>query len=155
MSDVTSIFDACAKGEPHGADHGKVALALSHLSKFQRRNGDVAASRTNAEEAVRVARKCGDNETLAICLLEGAKSFSDSGGPTPEAIPLLRETMHLRRHVVPHLLALLDSTRLLVKALEGLAADGHSGEAMAILDEELRTSPKDADLRRLRQKLAP
>jgi hypothetical protein len=138
-----------------GADHGKVALALSRLSRIQSKNGDVATSRTNAKEAIRVARKFDDNETLATCLLEAAKSFSDSGVPTPEAIPWLREAMHLRRHVVPHLLALSDSTRLLVKALEGLAADGHSGEAMAILDEELRTSPKDADLRRLRQKLAP
>jgi hypothetical protein len=50
---------------------------------------------------------------------------------------------------------MLDSTRLLVKALEGLAAEGHSDEAMAILEEELRVAPVDADLRRLRRKLAP
>jgi len=64
------------------------------------------------------------------------------------------EAMQLRRHTVPHMLALLDGTRLLVKALEGLAVEGHSGEAMAILDEELRVAPVDANLRRLRRKLA-
>jgi hypothetical protein len=63
--------------------------------------------------------------------------------------------MPLRRHTVPHMLALLDSTRLLVKALEGLAAEGRLDETRAILEEELRAAPVDADLRRLRRKLAP
>jgi hypothetical protein len=40
-----------------------------------------------------------------------------------------------------------------VKALEGLAADGQKDEVKAILEEELRQAPADADLRKLRRKL--
>lgn len=61
--------------------------------------------------------------------------------------------MAMRRHTVPHLLALLDSTRLLVKALEGMLANGREEEARSILEEELRQAPKDGDLRKLRGKL--
>ncbi len=131
------------------ADHVKIALAFSHLSKFQRLDKNFSGAKTNSQQAVAIARRCGDSETLATCLLEAAKSFSDSGIPTPEAIPLLRETMHLRRHIVPHLLALFDSTRLLVRALQALAAEGKQDEAKAILQEELKESPTDADLSNL------
>lgn len=71
----------------------------------------------------------------------------------PEAIPLLRESMQLRRHTVPHMLALLDSTRLLVKALEG--SDGRGDVAKAVLKEELKEAPVGADLRKLQRKLEP
>jgi tetratricopeptide (TPR) repeat protein len=129
-----------------GFDHAKLALACSRLSKFQHLNGDIYGSRTNAQRAVSIARRCGDPETLADCLLEGAKSFSQSGRPAPEAIPWLREAMDLRRRVVPHLLALLDSTRLLVKALEDLASEGKLDEAKTILEEELKQDPSEGDL---------
>ena len=69
--------------------------------------------------------------------------------PRPEAIPLLREAIRLRRHDVPHFLALTDSTRLLVRALRALAAEGKQEEAMAILEQELKEAPKDGDLLKL------
>ena len=68
---------------------------------------------------------------------------------TAEAIPLLREIMRLRRHDVPNFLALGDSTQLLVHSLRVLAAEGKQEEAMAILQEELKEAPKDAELLKL------
>ena len=127
----------------------KVALALYHLGMFYRHNKDFSEAQAKGRQAVAVARTCSDPKTLAVCLLDAAKSFNAAGRPTPEAIPLLREAMHLRRRVVPHLLALLDGTRLLVKALEGLASEGRQDEAKAILEEELKEAPIDADLLRL------
>ena len=88
-------------------------------------------------------------ETLAICLLDAGKAFCESSEPAPDAIPLLREAMLLRRNVVPHLLALSDSTQLLVRALQALAATGKQNEAEAILQEELKIAPTDAALQRL------
>src|SRR5688500_15967149 len=45
---------------------------------------------------------------------------------------LLRGTMRLRKNVVPHFLALSDSTQDLVRALQALAAAGKPDEAEAI-----------------------
>ena len=132
-----------------GHDHIKVALAFSRLGNFQRYNKQFGAGKTNAQEAVAIARRCGDPETLAGCLINAARPFSNSGEPSPEAIPLLRETMHLRRRVVPNLMALFDSTRSLVRALQALADEGKHDEAMAILQEELKEAPSDKDLLKL------
>ena len=127
----------------------KIALAFSRLGQFQRLDKDFSGSKTNALQAVAVARRCGDPEVLANCLLDAAQSFTESGKPTPEAIPLLRETMRLRRHDVPNFLALDNSTRQLVRALRALAAEGKQEEAMAILQEELKEAPNDGDLLKL------
>jgi serine/threonine protein kinase/tetratricopeptide (TPR) repeat protein len=132
-----------------GQDHVKVALAFSRLGNFQRYNKQFAAGKTNAQEAVAIARRCGDPETLAGCLINAARPFSNSDEPSPEAIPLLRETMRLRRRVVPNLMALFDSTRSLVRALQALADEGKHDEAMAILQEELKEAPSDEDLLKL------
>ena len=80
---------------------------------------------------------------------DAAQSFTESRIPRPEAIPLLRETMRLRRHDVPAFLALNNSTLQLVRALRALAAEGKQEEAMAILQEELKEAPKDAYLLKL------
>jgi tetratricopeptide (TPR) repeat protein len=132
-----------------GEDHVKIALALWRLGQFQRLDKDFSGSKTNALQAVAVARRCGDPEVLANCLLDAAQSFTESRIPKPEAIPLLRETMRLRRHDVPAFLALNNSTRQLVRALRALAAEGKQEEAMAILQEELKEAPKDEDLLKL------
>jgi tetratricopeptide (TPR) repeat protein len=132
-----------------GEDHVKIARALSRLGYFQRLDKDLSGSKANALLAVAVARRCGDPEILATCLLDAARSFTESGEPPPEAIPLLREAIRLRRHDVPHLLALFDNTRLLVRALRALAAEGQQEQAMAILQEELKEAPKDAELLKL------
>jgi tetratricopeptide (TPR) repeat protein len=129
-----------------GEDHVKIARALWRLGQFQRLDKDFSGSKTNALQAVAVARRCGDPEVLANCLLDAAQSFTESGKPRPEAIPLLRETMSLRRHDVPNFLSLNNSTRQLVRALRALAAEGKQEEAMAILQEELKETPKDGDL---------
>ena len=132
-----------------GEDHVKIALALWRLGQFQRLDKDFSGSKTSALQAVAVARRCGDPEVLANCLLDAAQSFTESRIPKPEAIPLLRETMRLRRHDVPAFLALNNSTRQLVRALRALAAEGKQEEAMAILQEELKEAPKDEDLLKL------
>lgn len=136
-----------------GAQHVRLAKAVSELGRLHRLNKDDLAARTNAQWSIAIARRCDDPETLADCLLNAAKSYTSSEWPPPEAIPFLREAMQMRRQTVPHLLALIDSTRWLVKALEGLAAEGDSGEAMSILDEELTIAPRDGDLLRLRRTL--
>ena len=132
-----------------GEDHVKIARALWRLSYFQRHDKDLSGSKASALQAVAVARRCGDLDMLATCLLDAALSFTESGKPTPEAIPLLRETMRLRRHDVPAFLALNNSTLQLVRALRALAAEGKQEEAMAILQEELKEAPKDEDLLKL------
>ncbi|MCI0748458.1 MAG: protein kinase [Verrucomicrobia subdivision 3 bacterium] len=129
-----------------GENDAKVALAFSRLSRFQRLDKDLSGARTNGQQAVAIARNSGNAETLAICLLDAAKALNDAGEPTREAIPLLRETMLLRRNTVPHMLALSDSTHLLVRALRALAATGKQDEAEAILQEELQIAPNDAAL---------
>jgi serine/threonine protein kinase len=134
-----------------GSDHIKVALALDRLAKFQSANKEWSKGRTNAQLAVAVARKCANPDLLAVCLLDAGKLFSDSGHSTSEAIPLLREALQLRRDVVPNLMACIDSTRSLVKALQDLARKGKQDEAEAILQEELKESPADSDLLRLRE----
>jgi tetratricopeptide (TPR) repeat protein len=128
----------------------RLAKVLSRLSRCQGISQDALACRTNAALAVQLARQCNDPTLLATCLLDGGKSLIDSG-QFDEAIPFLRESMQLRRKVVPHFLALLDSTRHLVKALEGLAAAGRQDEAEIVLAEELQISPGDGDLRKLRR----
>ena len=132
-----------------GENDAKVALAFSRLSNFHRLGGDISGARTNGRQSVAIARRSGNVETLAICLLDAGKAFSESGEPAPEAIPLLREAMLLRRNVVPHLLALSDSTQHLVRALHALAARGKQDEAEAILQEELQIAPADAALQSL------
>ncbi len=132
-----------------GENDAKVALAYSRLSNFQRLGKDFSGARTNGQLSVAIARRSGNAETLAICLLDTAKAFSESGEPTAEAIPLLRETMLLRRNAVPHMLALSDSTQLLARALQALAATGKQDEAEAILHEELKIAPTDATLQSL------
>lgn len=132
-----------------GEDHVKIAQALRRLGKSQRLDKDFSASKTNALQAVAVARRCGDPEVLARCLIDAARSFTESGESTTEAIPLLRETIRLRRHDVPNFLALGDSTQLLVHSLRALAAEGKQEEAMAILQEELKEAPKDSELLKL------
>lgn len=132
-----------------GNSHSRLARALALLGKFQNLNNEFPSATTNAHIAIAIARNCNDPETLATCLLDGAKAVSRDDKPATEAIPLLRETMRLRRYVVPHMLALLDSTRLLTRALEGLASEGRQTEAEAILREELKEAPADADLLRL------
>jgi tetratricopeptide (TPR) repeat protein len=138
-----------------GTQHVRLALAIAQLGRIHQQAGEIAAAGSNALWSVAIARRCQDPEVLADCLLNGAKSMSRAEVPAPAAIPLLREAMELRRHAVPHLLALLDSTRQLVKALEGLVAEGREAEARAILAEELRKAPKDGDLRKLQRKLGP
>ena len=128
-----------------GSAHIKVALALDHLGKYQIANKEFEG-RATAKLAVDVARKCGDPELLALCVLNAAKSFNDSGKATPEAIPLLREAIYLRTEIAPNLLACIDSTRCLVEALKALAHEGKLEEAKAILQEELVRAPKSADL---------
>lgn len=135
-----------------GVDHFRVALAMASLGRFQCLNKEFSAGKTNTLEAVAIARKCNNPDTLAKCLLDAAKSFSDSGKPTPETIPLLREARRLRLHVVPNLLACVDSTRLLVQALESLASQGRQDEAKAILEEELKETPEDEGLLKLLRK---
>ena len=132
-----------------GNDHMKVALALHRLAKFQYANKETFKSRTNAQLAVAVARKYGNQELLAVCLLDAGKLFSNSGQLTPEAIPFIREALRLRRDVVPNLMACIDSTRSLVKALQALALEGKQDEAEAILREELKKAPKDPDMLKL------
>jgi serine/threonine protein kinase/tetratricopeptide (TPR) repeat protein len=132
-----------------GEDHVKIAQALRRLGKSQRLDKDFSASKANALQAVAVARRCDDREVLARCLIDAARSFTEAGETTTEAIPLLRETVRLRRHDVPNLLALGDSTQLLVRSLRDLAAEGKQEEAMAILQEELKEAPKDAALLKL------
>src|ERR1041385_4454166 len=129
-----------------GEDHVKIARSLSRLASFQRHDKDFSGSKTSALQAVVVARRCGDPEVLADCLLDATYAFTESGVPKPEAIPLLRETMRLRRHDVPAFLALNNSTRQLARALRALAAEGKQEEAMAILQEELKEAPKDSEL---------
>jgi hypothetical protein len=125
-----------------GENDAKVALAFSRLSNFQRLSKDFAGARTNGQQGVAIARRSGNAEMLAICLLEAGIAFNESG-LTSEAIPLLRETMLLRRNVVPHFLALGASTQHLVRALQALAATGKQDEAEAILREELKIAPND------------
>jgi len=137
-----------------GDENTRLARALARLARLQSLNNDTALAKANAEQAVDIARRCNDSETLAVCLLDAAKSFSDSERPRPEAIPLLREARQLRTHTVPHFLALLDSTRLLVKALEGLVAEGREEEAKAILEEELKQAPRDGELLKLRRAIS-
>ena len=150
MSDYRRAVTNCQRAvnayRVAGAEHQKLALALVRLGRFQSANKDVAAGRTNAQLAVATARTSGDPETLALCLLEAAKSFNESGEPAPEGIPFLREALHLRREVVPNLLACLDSRGSLVKALQALALEGKSDEVKAILHQELKESPSDQDL---------
>jgi tetratricopeptide (TPR) repeat protein len=129
-----------------GSEQVKVAWALNRLGRYQSANNEVSKGRTNAQLAVTVARKCGNSELLAVCLLDAAKSFNNSGEPTPETIPLLRESLHLRRTVVPSLLSYLDATRSLVRALRALVVEGRAAEAKAILNEELKSDPSNADL---------
>ncbi|HAV65001.1 MAG TPA: serine/threonine protein kinase, partial [Verrucomicrobiales bacterium] len=151
---VTNLQHAVAAyRSAFGDDHARLARALARLCRLQSLNHEFIEAKTNAELAVATARRGDDPETLAVCLLDAAKSHSKAGQPAPEAIPLLREAMQLRRHTVPHLMFLLDSTRLLVKALEGLAAENRQSEAMAILEEELKLAPRDGDLLRLRRTL--
>ncbi len=138
-----------------GTQHVRLAGAVAQLGRVCRLAQNDAAARSNAQWSVAIARGCNDPETLADCLLNAAKSFTSAESPPPDAIPFLREAMEMRRHTVPHLLALLDSTRLLVKAIEGLIAVGREDEAKAILEEELRKSPEDGDLRKLQQTLSP
>ena len=152
---VTNLQHAVAAyRSAFGDNHARLARALARLSRLQSLNHEFIAAKTNAELAVATARRGDDPETLAVCLLDAAKSHSNAGQPTPEAISLLREAMELRRNTVPHLMFLLDSTRLLVKALEGLALENRQDEATTILEEELKKAPRDGDLLRLRRAFA-
>ena len=58
-------------------------------------------------------------------------------------------TMRLRRRVVPNLMALIDSTQSLVRALQALADEGKQDEAIAILQEQLKEAPSDEALLKL------
>jgi tetratricopeptide (TPR) repeat protein len=122
----------------------RLAAALGRLGRSQNLNKEFAAGRTNALLGVAMARKCNDPETLADCLLDAARSFHDSERFEPEAIPLLREAMHLRKSVVPSYFALIESTRLLAKAL---ASDGKKDEAKELAQKALEQAPTDTDLR--------
>jgi len=133
-----------------GTQHLRLSRALRRLSRVQGVNHDAVACRSNALLAVHFARESGDPETLASALLDGGKALNDTS-QFNDAIPLLRESVQLRRKVVPHMLACIDSTRCLVKALEGIAAMGRQDEAEVILEEELQISPVDGDLRKLRR----
>jgi serine/threonine protein kinase len=131
-----------------GENDAKVALAFSRLSNYQRLGKDFSGARKNGQQSVAIARKTGNAELLAICLLDAGKAFNESG-ETSEAIPLLRETILLRRKVVGNFLALGDSTQHLVRALRALAATGKQDEAKAILQDELKKAPTDGVLQKL------
>ena len=131
-----------------GDEHVKTALTLYRLAKFQNANKQKFESLTNAELAIAVARKFDNQDLIGRCLLDAGKLFTDSPR-TPEGIGFLREAIHHFKHESPNLMACIDSTRSLVKALQSYAAQGHQDEAEAILREELDKAPKDGDLLKL------
>jgi tetratricopeptide (TPR) repeat protein len=142
---ITNLEKAVeAYGRAYTNAQPRVARALAMLGKLQSSNKELVAGKTNALQGVAVARKCNDPETLAVCLLDAAESFRDSERFEPEAIPLLREAMHLRRSVVPNYFGRIESTRLLAKAL---AFEGKKDEAKALAQKALEEAPSDTDLR--------
>ena len=141
---ITNLQQAVeAYGRAYTNTQPRMARTLAMLGKMQSLNNELLVGKANALQGVAMARKCNDPETLAACLLDAAQSFRNSERFEPEAIPLLREALHLSREVVPNFLAGIESTRLLAKAL---ASDGKRDEAKALAQEALALAPSDKDL---------
>jgi non-specific serine/threonine protein kinase len=79
-----------------GASPSTRARALTEASTLARRQGDLAAARARAEQAVPIWRRTGDRDGLARALDRLALVAVDEGAPD-EARPLLEESLALFR----------------------------------------------------------
>ena len=62
-----------------GGDQVKLALALGYLGISQSFLNDIPAGQANARLGLEMARRCGDPETLAVCLANMGRSFNFYG----------------------------------------------------------------------------
>ncbi len=116
----------------HG-DHKNLALALGHLGSCQSFTGDVTNGHYHAELGAQMARKCGDPETLASCLLYVAKSFLAWGMTSPDGLPYAREASELYRKLGNRPIALAQC----LSFMAGATLDGDRAEAEKFAREAL------------------
>jgi len=119
---VASYRVAFANGHP------KLALALGQLGKCQSFDRDVPTGRANAELGLKISRQSDDPETLAICLMDMARSFASWGMTTPESIPCLREAQAIWQRLGNNPVAQADCLIRLGGTLQG--SDNVEAEAL-------------------------
>jgi tetratricopeptide (TPR) repeat protein len=116
-----------------GKESTKLALALGKLGTSQSVTGHISIGLTNARLGLRIARKCGDTETLANCLFDVGTAFDHSHMVAPEGEPFLRESVALWRQFGKNPLALADALHSLAMAIR----DKDSAQAESFVYEAL------------------
>jgi tetratricopeptide (TPR) repeat protein len=111
-----------------GGDNKKLALALASLGRCQSFTGRVADGMSNARLGLDIARRLGDPETLAICLISMGKACNFYGLEAAEAVPYFREAVDVYRKLGNNPVALAD-------CLPSIA--GSDSEAIPLIREAL------------------
>jgi serine/threonine protein kinase/tetratricopeptide (TPR) repeat protein len=80
-----------------GGDHPKAAVALGHLGAVQSFVSRIREGTNNAWLGLEMARRLGDETTLAACLMSYANALNGWGQGTAAAVPYLREALAIRQ----------------------------------------------------------
>ena len=144
MGDVQqaiSMLEKATAGYKHAfqGDHKKLALALGYLGQYQSFYSEGAAGKTNAQAGLEMARRCGDPETLAQCLLNVAESFLGWGMTSPDGLPFAREAAELYRKLGNNPIALADCLSFMAGATQG----GDRADAERFAREALELTSKN------------
>ncbi len=108
-----------------GNRHPKLALAQGHLGRCQSFKTDVHSGNSNALAGLEMARTFADSETLAVCLMNAARSFEGWGMTATQGVPYVREVIEIRKQRGDNPIALADAFMFLAGALpEAQAAEG-------------------------------
>jgi len=124
----------------HG-DHKKLAFALGYLGQYQSFNTDVAAGKSSAQAGLEMARRCGDPETLANCLLNVARSFEGWGMTATQGFAYAREAADWLRKLTNNPTALADCYSFMA----GATQDGDRAEAERLARAALELHSKNLD----------
>jgi tetratricopeptide (TPR) repeat protein len=141
-----------------GDDNAKLAVSLGGLGMSQSFRGDIATGKANAQLGLELARKCGDADTLASCLVCVARSYRFWGLFSHETEQYWREALAVRKQLGDDPVAIADCMYGLAGSLSDQreASEIMTREVLEVYRQHLGTeSPKYANaLFVLGQKLA-
>lgn len=92
-----------SSGQRYGPESPQAAAAMTVVARFVHAQGDFAAARRLDEAALAVRRHVYGEQHLLVAqsLLQLASDVKNSGGPLKEALKLCRQSLLLRRELLP------------------------------------------------------
>jgi serine/threonine protein kinase/Tfp pilus assembly protein PilF len=128
-----------------GEETTKFALALGQLGSSQSYAANVKEGSANSAKALEIARRCGDPDALATCLVLAGSSLNSWGLGTQDALPLLREAVELRKRMGADPMLIADSMSVLARCMEtpGPYAEESLALHREVLDLRLKHLPAE------------